>query len=77
MKPYTEKQSVKVRSLEINKSLILSQSEEIRRKFLDIFASELSQTKLCTIKKHTIDTGTNPPICQKEHRTPIHLEDKV
>lgn len=49
----------------------------MKKKFSDIFASEISPSKLCSIKKHSIVTGDHPPICQKEHRVQMHLEQKV
>ena len=68
---------VSIRMIQPCDSRLISQAEEIKRRFSDIFITELSPSKLCSIKKHSILTGDHPPICQKEHRIPIHLEDKV
>ena len=69
--------SINIRVAELSNPLFESQAIEIQRKFKDIFADEISTSQCCTIKKHKIDTKDHPPICQKEHRVPIHLEDKV
>ena len=69
--------SINIRVAELSNPLLESQAIEIQKKFKDIFADEISTSQCCTIKKHKIDTKDHPPICQKEHRVPIHLEDKV
>lgn len=70
-------QPVELRVVQLANNRLESQEQEIRKKFSDLFASEISPSKVCSIKKHKIDTGEHQPICQKEHRIPIHLEDKV
>ena len=58
---------------EISRSL----SEEVKRKYASMFASELNAATLCSIKFHEINTGTHPPICQANGRVPIQLEKAV
>ncbi|KAI5150472.1 hypothetical protein ENBRE01_1516 [Enteropsectra breve] len=71
------KRSTQISVVQFSNNKLDSQAEEIKRKFSDIFISEISPSKLCSIKKHSINTGDHAPICQKEHRIQMHLEDKV
>jgi hypothetical protein len=68
---------VKINTVDGDKNALLSQAQEIKRRFSDIFASEINQSRLCTIKRHAINTGDRQPICQRGHRVQIHLEKQV
>lgn len=76
-KDYSLEHNVQIQLTESPNNVLLSQEVAIRKKFLDIFASEITAGKLCTIKKHSINTGNSPPICQKERYMHMHLIDKV
>ena len=54
-----------------------SLSQEVKRRYSDIFASNLTHSTLCAIKKHAIDTGDHKPICQQNGRSLVHLEPQV
>jgi hypothetical protein len=64
-------------SIQGSDSLLKSQAEEIKSKYSDIFASEITPSKLCTIKRHKIKTGNHQPVCQRGHRVQIYLEEQV
>ena len=61
----------------LTEELTSSLSAEISKRYSSIFAGELSENTLCLIKKHEINTGNHPPICEQNARIPIALESKL
>lgn len=56
---------------------LLGREQEVKTRFGDLFASEITPAKMCNLKRHSIETGKHPPICQRGHRIQIHLEGQV
>lgn len=68
---------LKIRSADTIETVNESLTEEIKRKYSDLFSETLSNTTLCPIVKHKIETGDHKPICQMGERVPIHLQEAV
>ncbi|KAI5152566.1 hypothetical protein ENBRE01_2925 [Enteropsectra breve] len=58
----SHKRSTQISVVQFSNNKLDSQAEEIKRKISGIFISEISPSKLCSINKHSINTGDHASI---------------
>lgn len=61
----------------IPQELSQSLTEGLKTEFVGLFNNEIKEENLCTIRKHSIDTGDHKPVCRDGNRVPIHYENQV
>ncbi|KRH92610.1 putative LTR transposable element, partial [Pseudoloma neurophilia] len=54
-----------------------SKSDELVRKFDDIFKTEISDFNYCNVGSHTIRLSDQNPVTEQNHRFPVHQESDI
>ena len=66
-----------VHEISIGEALSKKLTAELKGEFKTLFTEEIKQENLCSMRKHTIDTGNNKPICRDGNRVPIQYQQMV
>lgn len=67
---------VKTESLEISIPLAQKLTMELYQEY-DMFCNEVKEENLCTMRRHSIDTEDEKPVCKESKRVPLQYDQLV